>query len=101
MFDNLSGKLQNAFRNLRGLGKISEDNISDSLRDVRMALLDADVNFKVVKEFIDRVKVKSLGQEVIASLHPGSRSSKSSMTNSLPCSAARTPLSSLRTAPLF
>lgn len=71
MFDNLSGKLQNAFRNLRGLGKISEDNISDSLRDVRMALLDADVNFKVVKEFIDRVKVKSLGQEVIASLHPG------------------------------
>ena len=71
MFDNLSGKLQNAFRNLRGLGKISESNISDSLRDVRMALLDADVNFKVVKDFIERVREKSLGQEVIASVHPG------------------------------
>ena len=71
MFDSLSSKLQNAFRNLRGLGKISESNIADSLREVRMALLDADVNFKVVKEFIDRVKEKSLGQEVIASVHPG------------------------------
>jgi len=71
MFDNLSGKLQNAFKNLRGLGKISESNISDSLRDVRMALLDADVNFKVVKDFIERVREKSLGQEVIASVHPG------------------------------
>ena len=71
MFDTLTGKLQNAFRNLRGLGKISESNVSDSLREVRMALLDADVNFKVVKEFIDRVKEKSLGQEVIQSIHPG------------------------------
>jgi signal recognition particle subunit SRP54 len=71
MFDSLSGKLQNAFRNLRGLGKISEDNIADSLREVRMALLDADVHFKVVKEFIDRVKEKALGQEVIQSVHPG------------------------------
>lgn len=71
MFDSLSSKLQNAFRNLRGLGKISESNVADSLREVRMALLDADVNFKVVKEFIDRVKEKSLGQEVIASVHPG------------------------------
>ena len=71
MFDHLSGKLQNAFRNLRGLGKISEGNVADSLREVRMALLDADVNFKVVKDFIDRVKEKSLGQEVIASVQPG------------------------------
>ncbi len=71
MFDSLSSKLQNAFRNLRGLGKISESNISDSLREVRLALLDADVNFKVVKEFIDRVKEKSLGQEVIQSVQPG------------------------------
>ncbi|HKX62017.1 MAG TPA: signal recognition particle protein [Verrucomicrobiae bacterium] len=71
MFDTLTGKLQNAFRNLRGLGKISEGNVSDSLREVRMAMLDADVNFKVVKEFIDRVKEKSLGQEVIQSVHPG------------------------------
>ncbi len=71
MFDNLSGKLQNAFRNLRGLGKISESNVADSLRDVRMALLDADVNFKVVKDFIERVREKSLGHEVIAAVHPG------------------------------
>src|SRR5216684_2227396 len=71
MFDTLSGKLQNAFRNLRGLGKISESNVSDSLREVRLALLDADVNFKVVKDFIERVKNKSLGQEVIQSIQPG------------------------------
>jgi len=71
MFDSLSSKLQNAFRNLRGLGKISESNVADSLREVRMALLDADVNFKVVKEFIDRVKEKSLGAEVIQSVQPG------------------------------
>ena len=71
MFDTISGKLQNAFRNLRGLGKISEDNISDSLREVRLALLDADVNFKVVRDFIERVKTKSLGQEVIQSIQPG------------------------------
>jgi len=71
MFDTLSGKLQNAFRNLRGLGKISESNVGDSLREVRLALLDADVNFKVVKDFIERVKNKSLGQEVIQSIQPG------------------------------
>jgi len=71
MFESLSGKLQNAFRNLRGLGKISEANISDSLREVRMALLDADVNFKVARDFIERVKVKALGAEVIANVHPG------------------------------
>jgi signal recognition particle subunit SRP54 len=71
MFDSLSNKLQNAFRNLRGLGKISESNVADSLREVRLALLDADVNFKVVKEFIDRVKEKSLGAEVIQSVQPG------------------------------
>ncbi|MBN2506100.1 MAG: signal recognition particle protein [Verrucomicrobia bacterium] len=71
MFDTLSGKLQGAFRNLRGLGKITEANIGDSLREVRMALLDADVNFKVVKEFIERVKQKSLGEEVLQSIQPG------------------------------
>src|SRR3979409_1300567 len=71
MFDSLSGKLQNAFRNLRGLGKISETNVADSLREVRMALLDADVNFKVARDFIERVKTKSAGQEVIQTIHPG------------------------------
>src|SRR5580692_6832987 len=71
MFDSLTGKLQNAFKNLRGLGKISESNVSDSLREVRMALLEADVNFKVARDFIERVKTKSLGAEVIASVQPG------------------------------
>lgn len=71
MFDSLSEKLQNAFKNLRGLGKISEDNIGDSLREVRMALLEADVNFKVARDFIERVKQKSLGAEVIQSIQPG------------------------------
>lgn len=71
MFDSLSSKLQNAFRNLRGLGKISESNVSDALRDVRMALLEADVNFKVARDFIERVRVKSIGAEVIQSVQPG------------------------------
>ncbi len=71
MFDSLSEKLQGAFKNLRGLGKISEDNIGDSLREVRMALLEADVNFKVARDFIERVKEKSLGEEVIKSIQPG------------------------------
>jgi len=71
MFETLSSKLQNAFRNLRGLGKISEANVGDSLREVRLALLDADVNFKVVRDFIERVKTKSLGQEVTQSIQPG------------------------------
>jgi signal recognition particle subunit SRP54 len=71
MFDSLSGKLQNAFRNLRGLGKISESNVGDSLREVRMALLEADVNFKVARDFIERVKQKALGAEVVASVQPG------------------------------
>jgi signal recognition particle subunit SRP54 len=71
MFDSLSSRLQNAFRNLRGLGKISESNVSDSLREVRMALLEADVNFKVARDFIERVKSKSIGAEVVQSVQPG------------------------------
>jgi len=71
MFDSLSGKLQNAFRNLRGLGKITETNAGEALREVRLALLEADVNFKVARDFIERVKVKALGQEVVQSIQPG------------------------------
>ena len=71
MFDALSNKLQNVFRNLRGLGRISESNVSDSLRDVRLALLEADVNFKVARDFIESVKAKAIGQQVIQSIHPG------------------------------
>src|SRR5436189_1289294 len=71
MFDSLTGKLQNIFKNLRGLGTISESNVSDSLREVRLALLDADVNFKVARDFIERVKEKAIGQQVIQSIQPG------------------------------
>src|SRR5438128_1986754 len=71
MFDSLSTKLQNAFRNLRGLGKISEENVGEALREVRLALLEADVNFKVARDFIERVKTKSIGQEVVQSIQPG------------------------------
>jgi signal recognition particle subunit SRP54 len=71
MFDSLSTKLQEAFKNLRGLGKISEENVGDSLREVRLALLEADVNFKVARDFIERVKNKSIGQEVLLSIQPG------------------------------
>ena len=71
MFDSLSGKLQQAFKNLRGLGKISEDNIADALREVRLALLEADVNFKVAKDFIETVKQKAIGQEVVRTVQPG------------------------------
>ncbi|MGA2867013.1 MAG: signal recognition particle protein [Verrucomicrobiota bacterium] len=71
MFDSLASKLENAFRNLRGLGKLSEANVSEALREVRLALLEADVNFKVARDFIERVKAKSLGQEVVQSIQPG------------------------------
>ncbi|MCL6591365.1 MAG: signal recognition particle protein [Firmicutes bacterium] len=71
VFENLSGKLQETFRKLRGLGKLTEKNIEDALREVRLALLEADVNFKVVKEFIAKVKERAIGQEVLASLTPG------------------------------
>jgi signal recognition particle subunit SRP54 len=71
MFDTLSGKLQNAFRNLRGLGKITEENVGEALRDVRLALLEADVNFKVARDFVEHVKTKSIGMEVIQTIQPG------------------------------
>ncbi len=71
LFDKLSSSLQKVFRDLRGLGKLSESNVQDALREVRMALLEADVNFGVVKEFIARVREKCLGQEVLNSITPG------------------------------
>ncbi len=71
MFDNLSEKLDSVFKRLKGHGTLTEKNISDGLREVRMALLEADVHFKVVKKFIADVKERSLGQEVMTSLTPG------------------------------
>jgi len=71
MFSNLSGNLQETFKKLRGHGKISESNISDALREVRLALLEADVEFSVAKAFIARVKEKALGETVVRSIQPG------------------------------
>ena len=70
-FEGLSEKLQGAFRKLTGKGKISEQNIKDAMRDVRMALLEADVNYTVVKDFIKQVTERSLGEKVISTLNPG------------------------------
>jgi signal recognition particle subunit SRP54 len=70
MFENLSEKLQRAFKNLRGQGKLTEENMGEALREIRMALLEADVNFKVVKDLIDRIRDKALGQEVLTALSP-------------------------------
>ena len=70
MFDTLSNKFSDAFKTLKGKGKITEANIEDTLKQVRSALLEADVNFKVVKEFINAVKEKSLGDKVIRGVNP-------------------------------
>ncbi len=71
MFESLGDRLQSAINKIKGYGKITEDNISDVTREIRLALLEADVNYKVVKEFIANVKEKALGEEVAKSLKPG------------------------------
>ena len=71
MFENLSDRLQKVLKDIRGYGKITEDNISDMMREIRLSLLEADVNYKVVKEFTNTVKEKALGEEVRKSLSPG------------------------------
>ena len=71
MFESLTEKLENAINKIQGYGTITEDNISDAMREVRLALLEADVNYKVVKEFTNKVKEKALGEEVKKSLKPG------------------------------
>ncbi len=71
MFEDLTQKLELVFKKLRGQGKITEANVSESLREVRRVLLDADVNYKVVKQFIDDVQKRSIGQEVLESITPG------------------------------
>src|SRR3954463_2931583 len=71
MFSQLGDKLQDIFKDLRGHGTISETNINDALRQVRLALLEADVDFQVAKQFIGRIKEKALGEEVLRSVTPG------------------------------
>ena len=71
MFESLGDRLQNALHKIKGYGKITEDNISEMMREIRLALLEADVNYKVVKEFTNTVKEKALGEEVASSINPG------------------------------
>lgn len=71
MFESLSERLQGVIKKVKGYGKITEDNISDMMREIRLALLEADVNYKVAKEFTNNVKIKALGEEVRGSLNPG------------------------------
>jgi signal recognition particle subunit SRP54 len=71
MFENLQEKLQRAFKSLRGQAVLTEENISEALKQIRLALLEADVNFKVVKDLIDRIQAKAVGQEVLTALSPG------------------------------
>ena len=70
MFESLGDRLQSTFKKLKGQGKLTESNISDTLREVRRAFLEADVNYKVTREFIEQIRVRSLGQEVLGSLTP-------------------------------
>ena len=70
MFENLSEKLQRAFKNLRGQGKLSEEHVDEGLREIRLALLEADVHFKVVRQLVARIREKALGQEVLTALSP-------------------------------
>ncbi|MBI4459357.1 MAG: signal recognition particle protein [Acidobacteria bacterium] len=70
MFENLTGKLQQVFKRLRGEGRLTEENITEALKEIRLALLEADVNFKVVKEVVDSIRAKALGQDVLSSFSP-------------------------------
>jgi signal recognition particle subunit SRP54 len=71
MFENLQERLQKTFKSLRGQAVLTEENIQETLRELRLALLEADVNFKVVKQFIDQVQAKAVGQQVMSALSPG------------------------------
>lgn len=71
MFEKLQERLETTFKKIRGYGKLSEDNIKDSLREVRIALLEADVNYKVAKDFLEKIKEKALGSDVLTSITPG------------------------------
>src|SRR6187401_2718937 len=71
MFQNLSEKLESAFKNIKGQGRITDLNIANTIKDIRRALVDADVNYKIAKEFTDRIKDKALGEKVLNAVSPG------------------------------
>ncbi|MCX5837304.1 MAG: signal recognition particle receptor subunit alpha, partial [Deltaproteobacteria bacterium] len=71
MFENLTDKLDGIFRKLKGRGRLDEENIQSALKEIRMALLEADVNFRVVRDFIEDIRKRAVGQEVLESITPG------------------------------
>src|SRR5436190_18067700 len=71
MFNSLQEKLESAFKNLKGQGRINEINIATTVKEIRRALVDADVNYKIAKEFTDKVKDKAMGEKVLTSVSPG------------------------------
>src|ERR1700677_3136674 len=71
MFNSLSEKLESAFKNLKGQARITELNVANTVKDIRRALVDADVNYKIAKEFTDTIKEKALGQKVLTAVSPG------------------------------
>src|SRR5918993_4232069 len=71
MFQSLSERLESAFKNIKGQGSVTELNVAATLKDIRRALVDADVNYKIAKEFTDKVKAKALGEKVINAISPG------------------------------
>ena len=87
MFENLSEKLERSFKVLKGQGKITEINVAETLKEVRRALLDADVNYKVAKQFTDTVKAKAMGQDVINCLLYTSPSPRDKRGSRMPSSA--------------
>lgn len=76
MFENLTDKLERSFKILKGEGRITEINVAETLKEIRRALIDADVNYKVAKSFTDEVKTKALGQDVLKSVKPGQMMTK-------------------------
>src|SRR5688500_19337844 len=84
MFDNLSVKLEKAFQTLKGQGKITEINVASTIKEIRKALIDADVNYKVAKEVTDEIRDKAMGQDVITAISPG-RSEEHTSELQSPC----------------
>ena len=87
MFENLSEKLQRSFKTLRGQGTLTDENINDALREIRLALLESDVNLTVAKDLIEKIRVRRSARKSPPPSRPPSKSSKSSATNSSPPSA--------------
>ena len=91
-FEGLSEKLNNVFKKLKSRGKLSESDVKEAMREVRLALLEADVNYKVVKEFVKNVTERAVGEDVLSSLTPAQRLSKSLTRSSAPSWATAMPV---------